>query len=360
MKKLLYTIILILSFAACTKDSIELETGDEISMSPIADNITKAAQSGGYPQDWHIAVWSYLGSAAASDSPDRVVNYAHFDYPYFSGQEFHYKTDKTAWGGLNEAYFWPGHGSLVFAGVSLPAPAEENAPSNLAWNIEYEFYNYPAEGTTETLNAGLVDKFTITNYTQSANTAETFDLMWFGVTASSYNYRTTGTPVDIKFNHALTWITFKVYGDGAPAADGTAWKVTNLTLKDVYTKGNVVCTGINASWDVQETELNQSDMIVFSGEYPLTTTAAEIENTRKGTLVIPQKPVELEVTFLSGGSTTTKTVNLKITDNENDAANVWQPGTHYIYTLVFKANEILVSPFFGVWGESPDNTVTVQ
>lgn len=360
MKKLLYTIILILSFAACTKDSIELETGDEISMSPIADNITKAAQSGGYPQDWHIAVWSYLGSAAASDSPDRVVNYANFDYPYFSGQEFHYKTDKTAWGGLNEAYFWPGHGSLVFAGVSLPAPDEENAPSNPAWDIEYEFYNYPAEGTTEALNAGLIDKFTITDYTQSANTAETFDLMWFGVTASSYNYRTTGTPVDIKFNHALTWITFKVYGDGAPAADGAAWKVTNLTLKNVYTKGDVVCTGTNASWAVQKNTENQSNMIVFNGEYPLTTTAVEIENTQKGTLVIPQKPVELDVTFTSGGSSTTKTVNLKITDNENDDANVWQPGTHYIYTLVFKANEILVSPFFGVWGEKPDNTITVQ
>ena len=359
MKRLLYTIVLILSFTACTKDSIELEIGDEISMSPIADNITKAAQSGGYPQDWHIAVWSYLGSAAASDYPDRVVNYANFDYPYFSGQEFHYKADKSAWGGLDEAYFWPGHGSLVFAGVSLPAPTQENTPSDPTWDIEYEFYNYPAEGTTETLNAGLVDKFTITNYTQSTVTSETFDLMWFGVTASSYNYRTTGTSVKINFNHALSWITFKVYGDGAPAAEGAAWKVTNLTLKGVKTTGNVDCIGSKATWKNVD---DQSDMIVFNDEdgYPLTTTAEEIENTPKGTLVIPQKPVELEVTFTSGGSSTTKTVNLKITDNENDAANVWQPGTHYIYTLVFKANEILVSPFFGVWGESPDNTVTVQ
>lgn len=361
MKRIL-TIILTVAFAAaCTKSSIELEQGDQISMSPVADNMTKAAQSGAFPQDWHIAVWAYLGSAAASDSPDVVVNYANFDYPYFAGQEFSYQTEKRAasWAGLLEPYFWPGHGSLVFAGFSLPAPATAGTQSNPSWRegATYEFYNYPAEGVTETLNNGLVDKFTITDYVQSSNTASTFDLMWFGITRASYNYRTSGTPVAITFNHALSWITFQVKGDGAPAAEGTAWQVESLVMEDVKTKGDVVCVGKNAVWSGQETP---ADMTVFTGSEALTTSSKVLETTANGTLVIPQKPGMLTVKFTSGGKQTTKTVNLKLTDDEDDPANLWKPGYHYTYTLLFRANEILVAPSFGAWGEDLDNTITVQ
>ena len=356
MKRILIIIIAVAALSACTKSVVELEQY-EIAVSPIAENMTKAALSGNYPNDQHIAVWAYLGSAEASDYPDKVVDYSNFNYPYFSGQEFYYKTDKNAWGGLLEPYFWPGHGSLVFAGCALPAPETAGQPSGQSWTIKYEFYNYPAEGTTETLNAGLVDKMTINNYTQSSNTAETFDLMWFGVTSASYNYRTSGTPVAITFNHALSWITFKVYGDGAPAAESTAWQVNSLVMEEVNTTGNVVCVGANATWSDVATP---QDMTIYTGSQALTTAAAEIETVSKGTVIIPQKPGMLTVTFTSGGSQTTKQVSLKLTDNENDAANIWKPGYHYTYTLVFKANEILVAPSFDTWGEKLDNTITVQ
>lgn len=355
MKRALTIILTIAVAAACTKSSVEFEQGGEIAMAPVAENITKAAQSQTYPKDWHVAVWSYLGSAAASDNPDVVVNYANFDYPYFSGQQFHYKTDKNAWGGLLEPYFWPGHGSLVFAGCALPAPATAGTASNPGWNVGYEFFDYTQ---TTPVNTGLIDRLTITGYTQSTNTAETFDLMWFGVTKASYNYRRTGAPVAITFNHALSWITFKVYGDGAPAADGKAWTVKSMVMNDVNTTGNVECVGQTATWNTVATP---AQMTVFSGEYPLTTTATDLETNAKGTLVIPQKPGNLTVTFSSGGTADTeKTVSLKLTEDENDEANKWQPGVHYTYTLVFKANEILVAPSFGVWGEDLDNTITVQ
>lgn len=361
MKRVLTITLTVALAVACTKSITLLDDSKEIAVAPVADNMTKAAQSGGYPQDWHIAVWAYLGSAAASDSPDVVVNYANFNYPYFAGEEFSYQTDKltASWAGLKEPYFWPGHGSLVFAGFSLPAPATAGASSDPSWRAgaSYEFYDYPAEGVTETLNAGLIDRFTINDYVQSADPSKTFDLMWFGATRASYNYRTSGTPVAIAFNHALSWITFQVRGDGAPAAEGSAWQVNSIVMEDVSTMGDLVCEGRNATWSGQE---SPDDMTVFSGSHTLTTGDTVIENTENGTLVIPQKPGLLSVTFTSGGTQTTKQVNLKLADDEDDVANMWKPGYHYTYTLVFQANEILVAPSFGDWGKNLDNTITVQ
>lgn len=335
--------------AACTKSSMELEQGGEIAVSPIAESLTKAAQSGDYPDSWHLCLWAYH---SATILPAVYINsYSSFTTTFLENAEFYYKSDKGAWGGLAEPYFWPGHGSLVFAGYALPAPDAPGTASDPSWKTTaaYDFAS---------------NTLFIPDYVQSSNTAETFDLMWFGRTAASYNYRAQGDPVEITFNHALSWITFKVYGDGAPAAAGKEWVVKSLTMNDVNTKGNLKCIGkqevtSNRGDYVQWGDISEpADVNVFNSEYKLSTTPKEIETVAKGTLVIPQKPGDLTVIFNSGGSADTeKTVSLKLTDDP--ATNLWEPGVHYTYNLVFKANEILVAPSFGTW-EGFDNTITVQ
>ena len=44
---------------------------------------------------------------------------------------------------------------------------------------------------------------------------------------------------------------------------------------------------------------------------------------------------------------------------ENTKINTWLSGTHYTYTIVFKANEILVAPSYGTWATA-DQSVTVE
>ena len=157
-------------------------------------------------------------------------------------------------------------------------------------------------------------------------------------------------------------------GDDFSTSETNPWKITSVVLNDVYTVGDAV---LNASgttpiiWD-ENTLKTPMDMTIFTGEQDLKTEAKTIETNKNGTVVIPQKPLSLTVNYEYNTPANvlikeSKTVSLKLTDNVNDANNVWKGGVHYTYTLTFKANEILVAPSVVDWTpETVVPDVTVQ
>jgi hypothetical protein len=368
MKKIFITLVAIAALAACTKSEVAYEASAEIGFAPAVKNITKAANvSGALDSSNELGIWAFW-NGIGGEIEDEGATYDEYTDTYLSNALFVNRSSSANWGG-DTPYPWPTNGALVFAG-----------------------YNKPEGATFTATYSGLDDDtMTFTNYTQSTDLAETFDLCWFGKTANSYNYRTSAsTAVPVTMSHALTWITIKVRGDAntAPTAEGSKpWKVTKATLLKVNTIGTEgTCifdaedeNKAKATWEssdpdnivVNETAaIKDANNVIIDGGTPLTPEGVVYESTANGLVVIPQTPVFLEIEYIYPVSGVYKegktTVNLTLDGTKkedgttvNTTIDKWLSGTHYTYTIVFKANEILVAPSYGEWATS-NQSVTVE
>lgn len=350
MKKLFISILAVAAAVACTKTNVDFEQPAEIGFAPVASMSSKAAIADGiYPAAQPIGIWSnYDGTIEPTvGETDKTLDYENnFQTAYLNNVKFESKNvnSATVWGGATP-YYWPTNGSLVFAGYSIQEGKGVNTKAT---------YNFST------------DVMTIPDYVQELSTDKTFDLLWFGRTADSYNYRNATTAVPVKFNHALSWITIQVRGEGTAIADGNVWAVESVKLLNVVKKGTATLTGTNASWALSDAVADKGEMAVFttsenkSAQSLKTTGDAEvIEDVTNGTVVLPQTPVKLEVSYsynTPAGENITETKEVELTlDATNSGNNVWKPGYHYTYTLTFKSNEILVAPSVETWIDSPGN-----
>ena len=345
MKKIFISLLAVAALAACTKSEVAYEAANEISFAPVAKNITKGAVGtvdgkGTYPTAQPLGVYANYGA----DAPSANATVANYTTKFLENVKFTYNTAAGAWGAGES---WPANGSLIFAGYAIPA---SGAPSG---TYAYDFAS---------------DKLTITGYTQSNETANTFDLGWFNRTPASYNYRNSANAVPVTLSHALAWVEIKVQGEGTTVAAGNPWTIKSMTLNNVYTTGDAVCTGSGADaakWDKQATP---KSMTVFTGEQPLTTTATVCETTSAGTVVIPQTPTAVDATTPVATLTVTYTYKSPAgVDMPLQTATVplvvdggWKSGYKYTYTLTFKASEILIAPDYDKWAEGGNQTVVVE
>lgn len=255
-------------------------------------------------------------------------------------------------------YYWPTKGSLVFAGYS---PASANGTFN------FDFAN---------------KTFTATDYIQSNNIADAKDLMWFDVTNESYDQNGAddkGVPVE--FQHALSWLTFKFnLKDERTAAN---WTITDVTLNGIEDKATFTAV---KDGDMTWTEAEKSDdgkdvvNVYNAGEGTGYTVnyiadAAVLSGTDQGdkvktnaVLVIPQSCAKDDAsivitynmkTYVGDGVLTGQTVELPLEGDQIDD-NKWEPGKHYIYTITFGANEILIAPTVTVWDTVEVDPINVQ
>lgn len=359
MKRLVIAALAIGAMAACTKSNVQYEQPGEISLQPVTQKATKAAVDGThYPTGtaYNFNVWAWWGDY------DAATPLASFTTttPYIAEGTFVHK--ETAWGGQTP-YYWPTKGSLVFAGYS---PASANGTFN------FDFAN---------------KTFTATDYIQSNNIADAKDLMWFDVTNESYDQNGAddkGVPVE--FQHALSWLTFKF--NLKDNNTDSRWIITDVTLKGIEDKA--IFTAVKddtPEWSTAAKSAEGMDVVnVYNaGEgtgytvayvdggtvLPGTDVVAEGTNARNNAvLVIPQSCAPAVVD--SDGNVTTAadaelviTYNLKTYIGENNYlngqtvtlplngspinGNKWEPGKHYIYTITFGANEILIAPTVEDW-----------
>ena len=376
MKKLLLAALAIAAMAACTKSNVQLEQPGEISFQPVTQKATKAVVDGpAYPTDaaYNFNIWAWWGSQNAG------TDIAEFsgNRPYIEKGKFVYRNGSN-WGGATP-YYWPSNGSLVFAGYS---------PADAIGNFSYN----------------LGDKtLTVTGYTQPNTLADAKDLMWFDVTKESYDQNVSATEgIPVTFQHALSWLTFKF--NLKDSSTDKRWTITNVQLKGIEDKATFTATkGGTTSWTAQENSTTDSDIInVFTGTYTveynengtvLPGTDVEVKDNNgnvitgvknNAVLVIPQScapgdptktpavpaDAELEITYnlktyvsnTEGNATylTGQTITLPLNGTPiND--NKWHPGKHYIYTITFGANEILIAPsVVENWGEMPVENIPIQ
>lgn len=329
MKKIFFSLLAIGAIASCAKtEDFFVEENSEIKLAPVAALQTKANYLGAvdgtvYPVAENFDVYAYYKNVpAGQEFNDGKV----FLTAGNSGVEFVNKGNY--WGGAQN-YYWPKNGSLRFAAYS-PASVD------MYHQQENDFY--------------YVD-----DYVQPHETANTWDLL-VAPTSPSYSLMTATEKVAVKFQHALSWITLKVMAKDADAAK--VFDIKEVIINDVMTKadfGASMTDGIQYNeWKNQEVA---EDYVVFTGSQMVTETAKDIETSKAGTLVIPQATTSVTVKFTQYGLNGTPTVDgMELTlDLVLDENAPWNPGKHYVYTLVFGLDKILINPSVADWEDVTAN-----
>lgn len=325
MKKIFSFLAIAAIVASCAKtEPVYTEDNSEIKLAPVTTHVTKAnvlsaIDGTEYPTAENFDVYAYWNTAEAGSSFTEATLYLGSEDD--CGVEF---TNKGAYWGGTTTYYWPKNGSLRFAAYS---PSHLDLKHTLA-----------------------TDTYSVAGYLQPSNTAETFDFL-VAPTSVSYNAMTAAEKVVVEFQHGLSWITLQVKAKDAEAAK--AFDVKKVTINNVNTKADFAAnmnTGIqNGSWNNLSTPANY---VVFSGSQAVTETATVIETTTAGTLVIPQATTTVTVDYTQNALAGTPelegqsvTVDL-VLDEDNTP---WAPGKHYIYTLIFGLDEILINPSVVDW-----------
>ena len=325
MKKILFALFAVAALASCAKtEDAYVESQNEIKMSPVTSYVTKTVKNAidgvKYPTAEEFGVWAYWDGDATN--PNKV----YLNNKVFTNQGIY-------WAGKNDTYYWPKNGNLRFSCYS-PAvvPGVSHNPET--------------------------DVFTV-NYTQSSNTVETIDFMLSPITVP-YNANTAAENVAVVFEHTLAWITLKVKAANADAAE--AFTIHDLIINDVLTNGDLeadMTDGVQFD-EWKNTNTQAAYNVVAGKNLSITTLASVAEDVANGTVVLPQVPTSLTINFTQNamyeddGTTEstpklenqTRTIPLELND-ETD--NKWHPGKHYIYTVVFDLDEIIINPSVADW-----------
>ena len=325
MKKIFFSFLAIAAIASCAKTEAVYEGADsEIKLAPVAAKQTKATVLGAidgteYPTAENFDVYGYWKNVGAGKT--------YTDGQSYFGGAVEFTNKGNYWGGVTP-YYWPKNGALRFAAYS---------PADL--DLAHE---------------QVGDVFSVDGYSQPSNTAETWDFL-VAPTSESYTAMTAAENVSVVFEHALSWITLQV-------------KTKDAAAEGVFTIKSVKINGVNTTADFEASMLDQemvqyeswtnwgtpAEYVVFDGVQGVTAEPTVIENTAAGTLVIPQATTNVTVVFDQKGVNGTMdmkdmVVNLDLVlDQDNEP---WRPGYHYIYTLVFGLDEILINPSVDLWNE---------
>ena len=281
----------------------------EILLIPASGLITKANIYGAvdlsnYPKAENFDVYAYW---ANEHEGSWFTDATPFLTSTTSGLEFVNKG--TSWGGL-EPYYWPKNGSLRFAAYS-PASLD------IAHVLE-------------------TDTYIVNDYIQSNETDKTCDLL-LAPTSSS---KTAENDVYIGFQHALSWLTFKVRATNTESP--YMFVINRITIQDVYTQADLQASmtdGIQAhEWTNHE---SKKDYIVFDGSQNLSMDYVNIETIHNGTLLIPQETtrVIVDFTMMPSGEVQSLSMDLHIGSDQD----FWEPNKHYVYSLIFSMHEVLLS-----------------
>ena len=322
MKKSLIIALGAIALVACTKTSVSYEQTGEIGFAPVVrKNSTKAAVQGTDFPNQNIKVFGYYDNSTGPGSSYADGNFA---VEYLPGVEFAKKG--TNWAGATTHYYWPKTGSMLFAGYS---------PVDFAGVVTFNLAS----------NTFSVDTLVQPDF------SDTKDLLYAGYTTS-----VLGGTVQMKFSHALSWVTVK-----AKAAAAKEIKITNIKFVGLAAKG--YSAGLPA-WSVKEArELN-----VFAPTSAFAVPAAEtlVESNKNCGLVFPQNltdAAEIVVSYEMNNGAGKWFAQYPFVKKLNslksgaDTINKWEAGKHYTYIINFStteggpdsSNEITIAPTVNNW-----------
>lgn len=338
MKKLFLSLAAVAALTACSKSYIEYDEPKEISINPIAGNMTKSMmETQTFVDGESFNVWAWYkqvpaGTPVTSNDANVVTwNASNNESLYIKESTFIDKGDN--WGGATP-YYWPKVGSLLFAGYY---------PTTVKDNVDYTFNSTTNQMVFSNINQSVVD-----------NEGYTEDLMYFNMTGTSYD----NGPVPVVFKHALSWITVNLARSENNVTSTTTFPkihVNSVVFTNVNNKGTGTVTGTNGiiSWATNGTAENTT--VTPEGGVTLLTAAAE----QTEPLFIPQTfadNMEIQVNYTIYSSAEeffTETYSAKLssmTPTTTGASHTaWLPGKHYTYNIAIGVEEILISPTVTAW-----------
>ena len=323
MKKSLIIALGAIALVACTKTSVSYEQTGEIGFAPVVrKNSTKAAVEGTEFPKQNIKVYGYYDNSMPASS---AYDSSKFAVEYLPGVEFTQKTDGGTWTGKDYSYYWPKTGSMLFAGYS---------PVDFG-KVKFSLAD---------------NKFSVDTLDQPDFSA-TKDLLYAGYTTS-----VLGGTVQMKFSHALSWVTVK-----AKAAAANQIKITNIKFVGLAAKGS--SAGLPA-WTTTGTK----DITVFVPEAACKVPEVDtlVESHPNCGLVFPQTladAAEIVVSYeMNNGAGQwfaqapfVKKLN-SLKSGATTTIDKWEAGKHYTYIINFSAigkpgsaNEIKINPSITDW-----------
>lgn len=339
MKKIFCIALAATAVIACTKTEANFTQSEEISFMPVSKFDTKAAVEG----DKFTADQNFYVYANAKNDGVNTFTSKYFVKELFVPKDGEKNGNLQVYGGYTPQY-WPNVNPLIFAG-------------------------YTASGNVEDLTATVADNLstiTLDGYNQPAPTAAAQnDFMYFFDNNSGSGY-VKADYVSPVMKHACSWITINISADSELVSYWENLKVTNVKFDAIHSTGKVTFKSTPAvEWDY--TGKTAAAVNVLTTAKTLSATASEFADVADNTIVLPQTPSKLSVTYTyttpAGVENFTETKVVPLNFN-GEAATVaqadwakWQPGVHYTYNLTITAKEIKISPSSTGW--TSQGTVTL-
>lgn len=313
MKKLILTAAAaMMVLASCTKTTVESIDGPkEIAFRTIESNLTKASLAG--YNDGSLGVFSYYNNEASL---------------YFDNTKF--AQVGNFWAGSK---YWPLDKNLDFV-VYAPYIANNTGEDQITF-----------DHSSKTL------KFTIVNNVPTGEPLKQNDYLYgieFYNNDTDQGYNKSTPDVDVKLRHALSKITVNV---SATATSGGIYTINTLQLHEAHVAGT-----INIVYDPATEEAGTPNCVLADPAVNPTYTFPEFSGKTAETTVLTSSyyvfPSHHQTKFIIkykiAGSESVQTKEIDL------SSSTWESGKHYIYNIVYSANEILFDPDVEVWNPSGD------
>ena len=344
--------------AACTKANVEpvntgnLE-GDEIGFNVVNQKATKAngeiISGTTYGTDNTFQVWGWQSQEGdfSEFSANAASNFmSNLTISYCGGR----LSRADAWRNADNYYYWPFTGKISFLAVH-PSTV---APSTTGWDA-----------------TNLKPQATIADYTITPGTNETVDVMF---ATNEGSRRVDALPM--VFKHALSQIEVQVKTDDDYSAD-VAFDVESVTFNNIDLSGDVAYVNDAISWT--DNAAQTQNWIYYNTVLEDITDSYQVYGAAKVNIPQPANddksildPSDPEYDVDDKGATLTigysmeQTGSAKITGTVtiadpflSVAANAWEPGKKYNYTINFRLNEILFNPSVTDWVDVNVATINI-
>ena len=328
---------------------------------PVSKFETKAAVTG---ETYRSNLPFYAFANAKTDGANYFVS-KYFEKVLFVPKEGVTTTNENktlqVYGGENPQY-WPNVNPLIFAGLTKSGNIEA-LPVN----------DYNVDSRIET--ADELSKIEVYGYVQPWSITEAVenDFMYFFADNNNAGFTKSASEVVPVMKHACSWITINIKADSELVSYWGNLKVTDIHFEELHLCGNATlrcdretdASNPAVSWEVSGAA-TPSVKIFEEGKNPtnnfsnaVTAEFKTFESVTNNTIVIPQAPTELSVTYTY--TTAAGLANFqetKILSLNYDGDNAWAPGKHYTYDLTLTATEIKIAPSSSNWeSTSTDKTI---
>lgn len=347
----------LVALASCNKEEVtntdvNLES-NEIGFNVVNRKATKANDaiiSGTtYATDNTFKVWGWQSPKAdfSEFAEDAASNFmSNLTISWTGGR----LSRAEAWRNADNYYYWPFTGKISFLAVH-PSTV---APSTTGWDATND-----------------KPKATVADYTITPGSNETVDLMF---ATNEGSRRVDALPM--VFKHALSQIEVQVKTDEDYTAD-VAFDVESVTFNNIDLSGDVAYANELITWS--DNAAQTQDWIYYNTVLEDITKDYQVYGAAKVNIPQPANddksaldPSDAAYDATDKGATLTigysmeQTGSAKITGTVtiadpflSVAANAWEPGKKYNYTINFRLNEILFNPSVTDWVDVDVTTINI-